>query len=139
MTEKIIIKGVKVIGGVAEGEALVSRIPTMGWLNMDPRRGIITERNHPLQGVPLKGKVFIFPTPRGSGGWMNFGLTSYYGTNPVAMVYWKGNTLTITGALLLDRPTVGECEPDPSKVIDTGDWVKVNGDKGIVEVTKKTE
>ena len=137
MAEKLIIKGVKVIGGVAEGEALVSKVPTMGWMNMDPKKGIITERNHPLQGIPLKGKVFVFPVPRGSGGWKFFGMTSKYGTNPVAMVYWKGNALTIAGALLLDRPTVGDCEQDPSKVIDTGDWVKVDGDNGIVEVTKR--
>jgi hypothetical protein len=104
---------------------------------MDPKRGVITERNHPLQGVPLKGKVFVFPIPRGSGGWEFFGKTSEYGTNPVAMVYWKGNALTIRGALLLGKPTVGDCEQDASKAIDTGDWVKVDGDNGIVEVTKR--
>jgi len=137
MSKKVIIKGKKVIGGVAEGEALVSKIPTMGWSNVDFRLGVITERNHPLQGIPLKGKVFVFPTPRGSGGWAGFGKTTQYGANPTAMVYYKGNALTIKGALLLGRPTVGECEEDPSKIIDTGDWVKVDGDRGIVEVTKK--
>jgi len=111
----------------------------MGWGNFDAMRGIITERGHPLQGMPLKEKVFVFPTPRGSGGWANFGRTSAYGSNPIAMVYWKGNALTINGALLLNRPTVGDCDQDPSKVIDTGDWVKVDADKGIVEVTKRNK
>ena len=137
MSKKVIIKGKKVIGGVAEGEALVSKVPTMGWRNVDPRLGVITERTHPLRGIPLKGKVFVFPTPRGTGGWSSFGKTIEYGTNPTAMVYWKGNALTIKGAVVLGRPTVGECEEDPSKIIDTGDWVKVDGDRGIVEVTKK--
>ena len=53
------------------------------------------------------------------------------------MVYRKGNVLTVSGAMILGRPTVGECEEDPSKIIDAGDCVKVEGDRGIVEVTKK--
>jgi len=139
MAEKIILKGRKVVGGVAEGEAIVSRGPTMGWGNFDPRRGIITERGHELEGVKLKGKVFVFPTPRGSGGWFYFGMTSVYGSNPVAMVYKKGNALTVHGALALGKPTVTDLDRDPTEVIETGDWVKVDADKGIVEVTKKSK
>lgn len=137
MTEKIVIRGRKVIGGYAEGEALVSKWPVMGLTNFCPQLGIITERDHPLRGVSLKGKVFVFPTPRGSGGFVNIGRTVMYGTNPIAMVYYKGNALTVCAALILKRPTVGDCEQDPSKIIDTGDWVIVKADEGIVEVIKR--
>lgn len=137
MPSTIRIKGRALIRGFAEGEALVSKVPTMGWGNVDARRGIITERGHPLQGIPFKGKVFVFPTPRGSGGWVSFGRTTQYGTNPVAMVFWKGNALTNLGAMALNKPTVGDCEQDPSQVIDTGDWVRVDADNGIVEVVKR--
>jgi predicted aconitase with swiveling domain len=133
----ITIRGRKVIAGVAEGEAIVSKGPVMGLNNFNPRLGIITERDHPLRGIPLTGKVFVFPTPRGSGGWVNFGRSVSYGTNPIAMIYYRGNALTVCGALVLNRPTVGDCEQDPSKLIDTGDWVRVDADKGIVEATKK--
>jgi len=61
MAEKIIIKGRKIVGGYAEGEALVSKWPVMGLTNFCPQLGIITERDHPLRGVPLKGKVFRVP------------------------------------------------------------------------------
>jgi phosphohistidine swiveling domain-containing protein len=53
------------------------------------------------------------------------------------MIYYRGNVLTVCGALVLDRPTVGDCDQDPSKLIDTGDWVRVDANKGIVEATKK--
>ncbi|MEM2273268.1 MAG: DUF126 domain-containing protein [Candidatus Bathyarchaeia archaeon] len=139
MTKKIIIKGRKIIGGYAEGEAIVSKWPVMGLTNFCPRRGIITERDHPLKGVPIKGKVFVFPTPRGSGGFINVGRTVRYGTNPIAMVYYRGNALTVCAALILNKPTIGDCEQDPSKLIDTGDWVIVKADEGIVEVIKKDE
>jgi hypothetical protein len=38
-TKKIILKGRKVIGGVAEGEALVTRMPLAGWGNVDAEQG----------------------------------------------------------------------------------------------------
>lgn len=34
-------------------------------------------------------------------------------------------------------PAVAELDRDPAEIIASGDWVKVDGDKGIVEVTKK--
>ena len=46
--EKIILKGRKVVGGIAEGEALVSKKPLMGWGNVDSKNGYTVERNHPL-------------------------------------------------------------------------------------------
>jgi predicted aconitase with swiveling domain len=133
---KIVLKGRKVVGGRAEGEALVSKVPVMGWGNVDYRRGITTERGHPLLNIPLKGKVFVFPEPRGSGGWIRYGFTKFYGTNPIAMVYRKGVASTVLAALAADIPTVADFETDPSQVIDTGDYVIVDGDNGIVEVMK---
>ncbi|MEE8414038.1 MAG: hypothetical protein V3R96_05755 [Dehalococcoidales bacterium] len=50
-TNKIILRGRKVIGGIAQGEALVSKMPLMGWGNVDSRNGYTVERNHPLYEV----------------------------------------------------------------------------------------
>jgi K+/H+ antiporter YhaU regulatory subunit KhtT len=35
-------------------------------------------------------------------------------------------------------PTITDFDQDPTEVIETGDHVIVNGDKGIVEVIKKS-
>jgi len=136
---KIILKGKKVIGGIAQGEALVSKMPLMGWGNVDPERGYTTERNHPLYEIPFKGKVLVFTEPRGSGGFVSYGRSRYFGTNPVAFVYRKGNNLTIFAAMSAGIPTVSDLDQDPTEVIETGDLVTVNGDKGIVEVIKNTK
>jgi len=53
---KIILKGRKVMGGVAEGEALVSKIPLMGWGNVNVKGGFTVERNHPLFEVSFQRK-----------------------------------------------------------------------------------
>jgi len=136
-TKKIILKGRKVIGGKAEGEALVSKMPLMGWGNVDAENGYTVERNHPLYKVPFKGKVLVFTEPRGSGGFVLYGKTRDFGTNPVAFIYRKGNNLTNFAAIAAGIPTVTDFDQDPTEVIETGDYVIVNGDEGIVEVIKK--
>ncbi|MCR4442815.1 MAG: DUF126 domain-containing protein [Peptococcaceae bacterium] len=135
-TEKIVLRGRKVIGGIAEGEALVSKKPLMGWGNVDEKRGFTTERNHPLYQVPFKGKVLVFPEPRGSGGFMGYGRTRSYGVNPAAFVYREGCALTVLAAMIANIPTVTDFDRDPIEIIETGDYVIVNGDEGIVEVFK---
>jgi len=136
-TKKIILKGRKVIGGIAEGEALVSKMPLMGWGNVNIKGGFTTERNHPLFEVPFKGKVLVFTEPRGSGGFVGYGRTREYGTNPAAFIYRKGNNLTVFAAMVMKVPTVTDFDQDPTEIIETGDHVTVNGDKGIVEVIKR--
>jgi predicted aconitase with swiveling domain len=136
-TKKIVLKGRKVIGGVAEGEALVSPKPLMGFGNINIRGGFTVERNHPLYEVPFKGKVLVFPEPRGSGGFVGYGMTAQFGKNPVAFLYRRGNNLTVFAAMNMKVPTVTDFDKDPLEVIETGDLVRVDGDKGIVEVFKK--
>jgi predicted aconitase with swiveling domain len=137
--KKITLKGRKVIGGVASGEALVSKMPLMGWGNVDPRRGYTTERNHPLYEIPYKGKILVFSEPRGSGGFVSYGKSRDFGTHPAAFVYRKGNNLTVFAAMVANIPTVTDLDQDPTEVIETGDFVTVNGDEGTVEVIKKVK
>ena len=134
---KIILKGRKVIGGVAEGEALVSKKPLMGFGNINIPGGFTVERNHPLYEVPFKGKVLVFPEPRGSGGFVGYGITAKFGKNPAAFLYRRGNNLTVFAAMNMNVPTVTDFDRDPLEVIETGDFVRVDGDNGVVEVFKK--
>ena len=133
---RIVLHGRKVIGGVAEGEALVSTMPLMGWGNVDARHGYTVERNHPLYEVPFKDKVLVFTTPRGSGGFVAYGAARYSGNAPAAFVYREGNNLTVFAAMVAGVPTVTDLDQDPTEVIETGDRVIVDGDEGTVEVIK---
>lgn len=139
-TEKprtIILHGRKVIGGIAEGEALVSKMPLMGWGSVNVKGGFVTERNHPLFEIPFKGKVLVFTEPRGSGGFAGYGRTRLFGMNPAAFLYRKGNNLTIFAAMIMKVPAITDFDRDPTEVIETGDFVRVDGDNGIVEVHKR--
>ena len=68
-TTKIILRGRKVVGGCAEGEALVTRDTISGWGGINEREGTVIERRHELRGVSFKDKVLVFPGAKGSSGW----------------------------------------------------------------------
>ena len=135
---KIVLRGRKVVGGVAEGEALVTRDTISGWGGINPTNGTVIETRHELRGVSFKDKVLVFPGAKGSSGWSAmFHTARLMGTAPKAMVFNEMTTKIALGAVVMHAPSVTELDQDPLDIIETGDWVKVDGDRGIVEVTKQ--
>jgi predicted aconitase with swiveling domain len=132
--KKIRIKGRAEYPGCVEAEALVSPMPLQGFANVDPDRGYTTERNHPLFKVPYTGKVLVFPSPRGSGGFMAYGRGSL---KPAAFVHTVSSPLNVLAALTAHIPAMTDFEEDPMQYIETGDRVLVNADEGYIEITKK--
>jgi predicted aconitase with swiveling domain len=134
---KIILHGRKVVGGIAEGEALVTKETISGWGGIDFMTGTVIETRHELRGISFKDKVLVFPGAKGSSGWSNaFHMTRVTGSAPKAMIFNQMNTKIALGAVVMHTPSVTELDQDPLAVIETGDWVRVDGDRGIVEVTK---
>ncbi|HSI57529.1 MAG TPA: DUF126 domain-containing protein [Ideonella sp.] len=135
---KIVIRGRKVVGGVAEAEALVTREHISGWGGIDSRTGTIVETRHELRGVSFAGKVLVFPGAKGSSGWSNaFHLTRTMGVAPAAMLFNEMTTKIALGAVVTHAPSMTDFERDPLALIETGDWVKVDADNGVVEITKR--
>jgi uncharacterized protein len=134
----ITIKGRKVVGGVAEGEAITTHDTVSGWGGIDSNTGTIIERRHELVGQSFKDKVLVFPGAKGSSGYSHFfHLARVAGAAPKAMLFNKMTTKAALGAVVTRVPSMSDFERDPLEVIETGDWVKVDADRGIVEVTKK--
>ena len=135
---KIVIRGRKVVGGVAEGEAIATRDTISGWGGIDANTGTIIERRHELVGQSFKDKVLVFPGAKGSSGYSHFfHLARVAGAAPKAMLFNKMTAKAALGAVVTRVPTMSDFDQDPLGVIETGDWVKVDADRGIVEVTKK--
>jgi predicted aconitase with swiveling domain len=59
------------------------------------------------------------------------------GTAPKALVFNEMTTKVALGAVVMRIPSVTDLDRDPLDLIETGDWVRVDGDTGIVEITKK--
>jgi len=133
----ITLRGRKVVGGSTEGEALVTHDTISGWGGVNPMSGTIIETRHELRGQSFKDKILVFPGAKGSSGWSAvFHMTRLTGTAPKAMLFNEMTPKIALGAVVMRVPSVAGFDQDPLTVIETGDWVKVDADRGIVEVTK---
>ena len=138
MPEKIIIHGRKIVGGNSEGEALVTKdyFSALGGLNIET--GDVIDIRSDLVGKNIKGKVFVFKGAKGSSAWSAaFQATKMGGNAPAAMLINEIDTKTASGAVIAKVPTLTDFDLDPCEVIATGDWVMIDADQGIAEVTKR--
>ncbi len=136
---EIVLRGRKVVGGCAEGEALVTRETVPGWGGVNPVQGVITETRHELRGQAFKDKVLVFRGAKGSSGWSAmYHIARLAGTAPKALVFNEMTTKVALGAVVMRVPSVTDFDRNPLDVIETGDWVTVDGDRGIVTVRKKS-
>lgn len=127
-------KGRRVVGGQAEGEALVSLDPVSFYGGVDPETGIVTEPGHAVEGERITGKVFVFPTGKGStvGSYVIYRMKKL-GTTPAAIVNAETEAIIATGCVLAGVPLLDRLEGDPFKMLRTGSLVMVNADEGFIE------
>jgi predicted aconitase with swiveling domain len=134
----IIMRGRTVFGGRAEGEALVTRQTIPGWGGVNPVQGVITETQHELRGVSFRDKILVCRGAKGSSGWSAMYHTARLaGSAPKALVFNEMTTKIALGAVVMRIPSVTDLDRDPLDVIETGDWVIVDGDRATVEVVKR--
>lgn len=137
---KIILRGRKVVGGVAEGEAVVTKQPISFLGGVNPDSGIVVEKGHEIEGKCITGKVFVFPRGKGStaGPYIIYAMAKRK-TAPAAMINVEAEPIIAVGAAMGNIPMVHRLDKNPLELISMGDHVKIDGEKGIVEITKKEE
>lgn len=138
MSDKIVLRGRPVVEGVAEGEAFVTSQTISGFGGIDPMTGTITERRHEMVGKSFAGKVLVFRGAKGSSGWAsNFQTARLAGAGPVAVIFNELTTKMALGAVVMRVPAMTDLDQDPLNIIRNGDWVKVDADAGVIEVTHR--
>jgi hypothetical protein len=134
----IILKGHKVAGGKAEGEAVLSpeAFSFLGDILADT--GTCRIRRPELEGLSLVGKIIVCPTGKGS---TRGPLTAYRLAKnkiaPAGIVCIEAEPVLAAAAIVANIPMVDRLNQNPLKKINTGDWVKIDGDKGIVEIIRR--
>ncbi len=141
MKEKIVLKGRAINPGIAEGSALVSKSAFGFTHGLDPKTGQIEDKRHEWLGQNVKGKVLVFPFGKSSTSGGHFIREAIKNGNaPEAVVMIETDPVIAAGFMISsllykrDVPIVDQTDKNPVEVIHTGDWVRVNGNKGIVEV-----
>jgi len=121
-----------------EGEALVTTDLVAFWGGTDWESGEIVEIGHQAKGKNMAGKILVCPAGKGGAG-DTFGYYYLYksGKAPKAIVCNRGQGTTLAGALLADTPMVYGFKENVVEVINYGDMVKVDSEKGEVTITQK--
>ncbi len=135
---KIKIKGRIISKGYAEGEAIVSKKKISFLGDVDPKTGVVIDKNSDIYGESISGKVFIFPFGKGStvGTYILLQMVKN-GVNPKAIVNKKTDVVVASGAIIAEIPLIDEPERDIFEIIKTGDFVKVNAYEGWIEIERR--
>ena len=118
-----------IVKGSGEGEAIVSR-EAMCFYLCDPETGTVIEKNHPLQGRSIAGKVLVLQSGKGSSVVQvdGFYQLSVKETLPAAIVVRETEPVLVSSAVVVGEPMVERGEADPFEIIRDGDWVRVDGE-----------
>jgi hypothetical protein len=137
MTTEITLKGRTIVGGQAEGIALVTREPISFFGGVDPQTGVVIERGHELETYKISGKVLVFPRGKGStvGSYVIYAMGKY-GTSPAAMINLETEPIIAIGAVLANIPLMDKFNKPILEFIKTGDNVKVLSNLGILKIRR---
>ena len=128
-----ILKGkVIVSGGTLRGKALVSKKPISFLGGVDPKSGVIIEKNHDLNGKCIKDKILCFPHGHGStvGSYVIYALAKN-NLAPKAILNEKADPVVVVGAVLAGIPMISEVNINQIK---TGDLLEICCREGIIKI-----
>jgi len=141
--KEINLKGRGLVSGIVEGEALVSKESLVWSHGVDPPSGKINDVRVAVFGECVKDKVLVYPYGKGSTSGATWMLeTTRCGNAPKAIINCETELIILTGAVLSEVlydvtiPVIDRLDQDPINIIETGDWVRVDGKQGVVKVTK---
>ncbi|MCD6502902.1 MAG: hypothetical protein DRN30_01225 [Thermoplasmata archaeon] len=119
--------------GVGEGPLLISDKPISFLGDVDPRTGIIINKENPLYGKKITGKVLAFPCGVGStvGSYVMYQMRKN-GTAPAAIINESAETIIIVGAIISNIPLVDSVRITELKGFK---YAVVNAYEGWIEVT----
>lgn len=132
MNKDIIIKCRKIIKGIGRGTVIISSDPICFYL-VDPRTGVLIEKNHSLEGQKIADKILVFPSGKGSSVVQVDGLYDLFIHNhlPSALIVKNIEPVLVSAAFLVNLPLVDQVEDEFITFIKEQDnlSLEVNADK----------
>lgn len=123
----------KISEGKASGELLFSTDDFCFYL-VDPKTGVVIEKNHCLFGQSIAGKVLVFPNGKGSSVVQADGMyqLKMTGMEPKAMIIQNPDTTLVASAIIMETPLVDRADAAFYKNAKTGDRVDVDATNGMI-------
>jgi predicted aconitase with swiveling domain len=129
---------VRAFGETVEGEAVVSEEGFSPRYDLDRWSGVITKPGHKLEGTQIKDKICFFPTAKGgiAAGWAFYDIKCK-GIAPRALVFGVTNPVMVQGAVFANMTITEGWSRPPREVIRSGDWVRVDPARRVIELLKR--
>lgn len=126
-------------GPCVEGEAVISTEGFSPRYDLDRWSGVISKPGHKLEGVSIRDRILFFPTAKGgiAAGWAFNDLIGK-GIAPKAFVFGVTNPVMVQGAIYAGIAITEGWDPDPVGIVKTGDRVRVDPARGVVELLGRT-
>lgn len=127
----------RAFGPVVEGEALVSGEGFSPRYDLDRWSGLISKPGHDLEGASIVDKVCFFPSAKGgiAAGWAFYDI-KWKKIAPKAFIFGVTNPVMVQGAIFAGIPITEGWDPDPRAAIRTGDWVRVDPPRRVIELLR---
>jgi uncharacterized protein len=134
---KNIVKCRKIIKGVGKGSVIISSDPICFYL-VDPKTGVVIEKNHSLEGQKIAGKVLVFPSGKGSSVVQVDGLYDLFIHNnlPSAIIVKNIEPVLVSAAFLVNLPLVDQVSDEFLSFLKNHDriFLEVNANKEEIKV-----
>ncbi len=137
-----VLKGRPALGPVVEGYAFVCPTSIQGWSSIDVNTGVVLEKGHVHEGDSFAGKILVVPCSRGSLGWsFYFRKSDLNGVGPIGYIFTKMDSKCGVAVYATNRPCVCDFPEgvDPCQEIHDGDYIRLDGINGTVEILKPAE
>lgn len=128
------------IGQTVEGHALVADDNFSARYDLDRIKGIFSRPRHKLAGQSYVDKILVLNTSKGgvASAWMLHEMKSR-GLAPKAILFNSANTILAQGAALADLTMCDRfVDGDITKLINTGDTLRVDPGAGLVTVIQRS-
>jgi predicted aconitase with swiveling domain len=135
----IVLKCHRGIGPTVTGSALVADDNFSARYDLDREKGIFSRPAHKLHGQSYVVKILVLVTAKGgvASAWMLREMAAR-GMGPKAIIFDRANTILAQGAAFAGMTMVDRFEAgNPVGLIQTGDDVQIEPDKGLVTILNR--
>ncbi|RZB33166.1 MAG: uncharacterized protein AEth_00085 [Candidatus Argoarchaeum ethanivorans] len=130
------IKAHRISKGKASGRILLTKDAISFLGSVDPKTGIVVEKEHELEGESISEKILLFPCGKGStvGSYVIYQLKKN-NVAPAAMINLRCEPIVAVGAIMSGIPLVDQPEKNPFEILRNGDSVLVDADNEYIEIS----
>lgn len=125
----------KVSEGIIEGDILLSSDDLCFYL-VDPKTGVVIEKNHSLEGQSIAGKILVFPSGKGSSVVQADGMyqLKMSGKGPKALIIRYPDTVLVASSIIMEMPVVDKVDEQFYKQVKNGDHVLLDATNGHLQI-----